>query len=108
MQNKDTLKQKDTKKNDAWLFDIREANKRKAAQKKIAHGMFNEELREPDAVLEIDEHYTYGLWRIPEGVIKIRKFKNGYHLSSWRAYPNIELAKLRTVMDSEPEELSRR
>lgn len=53
---------------------------------------FNKEIGEPDSkiVLEVEEEYgittfgaiEYGFWNTDRGVVKLRKYKNGYHPES--------------------------
>jgi len=50
-------------------------------QRRFELEQFNEGIRAPDNVITCAEEPSiqYALWRVPEGVWKMRKYKNGYH-----------------------------
>jgi hypothetical protein len=73
---------------------------------------FNANLRSPDAIMTVGEkpyNYDYGFWRVDDGVVRLRKFSNGY--SPWDEridYTNEELdilagclCKMTVPMDEE-------
>jgi len=84
-----------------WIDFLERDRRKKAAQLKE----FNEKLRKPDHEVVIDEYFAYGYWRIPGGIIMLRKYKNGYHPDNGgEKYTDEDLELLRKLHSQVPRE----
>ncbi len=83
-----------------------EAMERDSLDRRDKLAQFNEQLRDPDDVLIFEEGLLeYGLWRVPQGVWKLRKYKNGYHPNDGQFISTEELLVLRDVFDKPTRDL---
>jgi len=69
---------------------------------------FNKRLRDPDCTFTFDEATEYGYWRVPGGVMRLLKFKSGYHPTCDRQdFLDEEVEMFARLSKIEPRELEK-
>lgn len=91
-----------------FLNDMFDVVDRQAGMRETRIQEYNLCLREPDKVLfvPVDGYrYTYGYWRIEGGIVKARKYKNGYHPYDYSIITDDECKTLASISFKTPKEL---
>lgn len=75
--------------------------KQDGAKKRDMLKEYNARIREPDLFLETDEGFGVGYWRVPAGIWKAEKYKNGYHPNRGVLLENTELVHLMKLLEGD-------
>ena len=74
---REPMKPKNNTRNDLKLLMNSYTERGKQWAQELAE--FNNNLRKSDTFVETEDGFGVGYWRVPEGIWKAPKYKNGYH-----------------------------
>lgn len=96
-------KAKSPKNNDLALMMDTHKKEGKERQKKIKE--YNARIREPDMFFETEHGFGVGYWRVPGGIWKNERYKNGYHYNRGVLIDSAELSLLVDLFDKDAQEI---
>lgn len=101
----------DSKKMVSDLEKLDDALKRSGEERRMATESFNKSIREPDKFIEDEDEelakkgFGVGFWRVPGGLLIMRRWANGYHSNQYEFIGNKNLKMYLRLAKKAPKKL---